>query len=143
MTQENAETGGMSVPTGTLFALDSRSLDVVGALNITTPSGMAIDSESSTIYVSNSWNSSVYIVDGQTMQVVREIALSGEPGILDVDEGTGRHFITLPTSNAVSMLDLDPARVPEFPALIAFVAAVGGLAALIALRSHSRKTRYF
>jgi YVTN family beta-propeller protein len=136
-TQEVGETDGMSVPAGTLFALASNSLEVIAALNVTSPSGMAIDGISNIVYVSNSWNSSVYVIDGETMQVVREITLSGIPGALEVDEDTGKLFVAVPGSNTISVLELDPARVPEFPTAAALVATVSIFAALIALRSRA------
>jgi len=71
-----------------------------------TPVGIAVDPNTNRIYVSNSHNNTVSVIDGATNRVIGDPIPVGEgPRGIAVDPNTHLVYVTNPGSNTVSVID--------------------------------------
>jgi YVTN family beta-propeller protein len=71
-----------------------------------TPVGIAVDPNTNRIYVSNSNNNTVSVIDGATNRVIGDPIPVGEgPRGIAVDPNTHLVYVTNPGSNTVSVID--------------------------------------
>jgi YVTN family beta-propeller protein len=92
-------------PLGTVYTLDARTGTLRRRTSLAGEAGsMALDSPSGRLFVLNSAQSSVSVLDAATGRLVRTVAVDAGPTAIAVDERT-RHAFVFSLTGSVSMLD--------------------------------------
>ena len=67
---------------------------------------MTLSADERLIFVANSWDDTVSVIDGQKLRVVRSIKVIGEPISVAVDHASTTLFTANRISNDISVIDL-------------------------------------
>jgi YVTN family beta-propeller protein len=115
-------------PSGTLYVIDGNTNTIVRNTILISPQGIAVDESRNRVYVTNSWNASLYVIDGSEGSVLGELPVERSPWGVAVDITEGTVIVANSGSDSISIM-AGIATIPEFPHALLSVSA--GIAVIV------------
>ena len=95
------------VRSNSVAVIDTRSQEVVGAIDVPSPNGLAFSPDHRSIYVTSVFDDSLNVVDIDAGTVVRSADVGEKPGYLALTNDGARAYFVRPFGNTVSVLDTE------------------------------------
>lgn len=96
-----------------LAAIDARSHDIVGTIEVPSPNGLAFSDDGRSIFVTSVFDDSMHVIDLEEGKVVRSAGVGEKPGYLALTKDGSRAYVVRPFGETVSVVDTETLSVVD------------------------------